>query len=128
MKYVDIHLSEGKIEYSHRVLLKLIEDIVLQVSGIDSLEKQPDESIKIETKKESLNISLYLNFTLEKRVPEVAWDVQKSLKDNFEKKTGLKVDRIDIFVQKFSSVGLNENFENLFFESSAPELKVNYAP
>jgi uncharacterized alkaline shock family protein YloU len=128
LKYVDIHLSEGKIEYSHRVLLKLIEDIVLQVSGIDSLEKQPDESIKIETKKESLNISLYLNFTLEKRVPEVAWDVQKSLKDNFEKKTGLKVDRIDIFVQKFSSVGLNENFENLFFESSAPELKVNYAP
>ncbi|HOT04850.1 MAG TPA: Asp23/Gls24 family envelope stress response protein [Atribacter sp.] len=128
MKYVDIHLSEGKIEYSHRVLLKLIEDIVLQVSGIDSLEKQPDESIKIETKKESLNISLYLNFTLEKRVPEVAWDVQKSLKDNFEKKTGLKVDRIDIFVQKFSSVGLNENFENLFSESSAPELKVNYAP
>lgn len=128
MKYVDIHLSEGKIEYSHRVLLKLIEDIVLQVSGIDSLEKQPDESIKIETKKESLNISLYLNFTLEKRVPEVAWDAQKSLKDNFEKKTGLKVDRIDIFVQKFSSVGLNENFENLFFESSAPELKVNYAP
>ena len=128
MKYVDIHLSEGKIEYSHRVLLKLIEDIVLQVSGIDSLEKQPDESIKIETTKESLNISLYLNFTLEKRVPEVAWDVQKSLKDNFEKKTGLKVDRIDIFVQKFSSVGLNENFENLFFESSAPELKVNYAP
>jgi uncharacterized alkaline shock family protein YloU len=88
LKYVDIHLSEGKIEYSHRVLLKLIEDIVLQVSGIDSLEKQPDESIKIETKKESLNISLYLNFTLEKRVPEVAWDVQKSLKDNFEKKTG----------------------------------------
>lgn len=128
MKYVDIHLSEGKIEYSHRVLLKLIEDIVLQVSGIDSLEKQPDESIKIETKKESLNISLYLNFTLEKRVPEVAWDAQKSLKDNFEKKTGLKVDRIDIFVQKFSSVGLNENFENLFSESSAPELKVNYAP
>jgi uncharacterized alkaline shock family protein YloU len=128
LKYVDIHLSEGKIEYSHRVLLKLIEDIVLQVSGIDSLEKQPDESIKIETKKESLNISLYLNFTLEKRVPEVAWDVQKSLKDNFEKKTGLKVDRIDIFVQKFSSVGLNENFENLFSESSAPELKVNYAP
>jgi uncharacterized alkaline shock family protein YloU len=128
LKYVDIHLSEGKIEYSHRVLLKLIEDIVLQVSGIDSLEKQPDESIKIETKKESLNISLYLNFTLEKRVPEVAWDAQKSLKDNFEKKTGLKVDRIDIFVQKFSSVGLNENFENLFSESSAPELKVNYAP
>ena len=128
MKYVDIHLSEGKIEYSHRVLLKLIEDIVLQVSGIDSLEKQPDESIKIETKKESLNISLYLNFTLEKRVPEVAWDVQKSLKDNFEKKTGLKVDRIDIFVQGFSSVGLNENFENLFSESSNSGLKVNHAP
>ncbi|HCU22684.1 MAG TPA: hypothetical protein DF698_07365 [Candidatus Atribacteria bacterium] len=128
MKYVDIHLSEGKIEYSLRVLVKLIEDIVRQVSGVDSLEKQSDESIKIETKKESLNISLYLNFTLEKRVPEVAWDVQKSLKDNFEKKTGLRVDRIDIFVQGFSSVGLNENFENLFSESSNSGLKVNHAP
>ncbi|HAX98390.1 MAG TPA: hypothetical protein DCY12_05770 [Candidatus Atribacteria bacterium] len=92
------------------------------------MEKQSDESIKIETKKESLNISLYLNFTLEKRVPEVAWDVQKSLKDNFEKKTGLRVDRIDIFVQGFSSVGLNENFENLFSESSNSGLKVNHAP
>jgi len=128
LKYVDIHLSEGKIEYSLRVLVKLIEDIVRQVSGVDSLEKQSDESIKIETKKESLNISLYLNFTLEKRVPEVAWDVQKSLKDNFEKKTGLRVDRIDIFVQGFSSVGLNENFENLFSESSNSGLKVNHAP
>ena len=128
MKYVDIYLSEGKIEYSLRVLVKLIEDIVRQVSGVDSLEKQSDESIKIETKKESLNISLYLIFTLEKRVPEVAWDVQKSLKDNFEKKTGLRVDRIDIFVQGFSSVGLNENFENLFSESSNSGLKVNHAP
>lgn len=128
MKYVDIYLSEGKIEYSHRVLVKLIENIIRQVSGVDSLEKQSDESIKIETKKESLNISLYLIFTLEKRVPEVAWDVQKSLKDNFEKKTGLRVDRIDIFVQGFSSVGLNENFENLFSESSNSGLKVNHAP
>ncbi|NLJ39392.1 MAG: Asp23/Gls24 family envelope stress response protein [Candidatus Atribacteria bacterium] len=128
MKYVDIHLPEGKIEYSYRVLVKLIEDIILRVAGIDSLEKQPDESIKIEAKKESLNISLYLIFTLEKRVPEVAWDAQKNLKDIFEKKTGLKVDRIDIFVQGFSSVGLNENFENLFPELSLSELKVNHAP
>lgn len=128
MKYVDIHLPEGKIEYSYRVLVKLIEDIILRVAGIDSLEKQPDESIKIEAKKESLNISLYLIFTLEKRVPEVAWDAQKNLKDIFEKKTGLKVDRIDIFVQGFSSVGLNENFENLFSESSNSGLKVNHAP
>ncbi len=128
MKYVDIHLLEGKIEYSYRVLVKLIEDIILRVAGIDSLEKQPDESIKIEAKKESLNISLYLIFTLEKRVPEVAWDAQKNLKDIFEKKTGLKVDRIDIFVQGFSSVGLNENFENLFPELSLSELKVNHAP
>lgn len=128
MKYVDIHLPEGKIEYSYRVLVKLIEDIILRVAGIDSLEKQPDESIKIEAKKESLNISLYLIFTLEKRVPEVAWDTQKNLKDIFEKKTGLKVDRIDIFVQGFSSVGLNENFENLFPELSISELKVNHAP
>jgi len=128
LKYVDIHLPEGKIEYSYRVLVKLIEDIILRVAGIDSLEKQPDESIKIEAKKESLNISLYLIFTLEKRVPEVAWDAQKNLKDIFEKKTGLKVDRIDIFVQGFSSVGLNENFENLFPELSLSELKVNHAP
>ncbi|NLJ49516.1 MAG: Asp23/Gls24 family envelope stress response protein [Candidatus Atribacteria bacterium] len=128
MKYIDISLLEGRVGYSHRVLVKLIEDIILRVPGIDSLEKQPDESIKIETKKESLNISLYLNFTLEKRVPEVAWDVQKNLKDIFEKKTGLKVDRIDIFVQGFSSVGLNENFENLFPELFIPELKVNHAP
>jgi len=128
LKYVDIHLTEGKIEYSHRTLLKVIEKIVLHISGVDSLEKIPEESVKIETKKESLNISLFLNFTLEKRVPEVAWDVQKILKERFEMKTGLKVDRIDIFVQGFSSIGLNENFENLPFPSSLTEMRLTHAP
>ena len=128
MKYVDLSVPEGKIEYSFRVLVKLIEKIILQVSGVDSLEKVPEESIKIEVKKESLNITLYVNFTLEKRLTEIAWDVQKILKERFEQITGLKIDRIDICVQGFSSTGLNEKFENLSFTSPTSELSASHAP
>ena len=127
MKYIEVTFPEGKIEYSLRVLVKLIEKIVLQISGVDSLDKVPEESIKIETKKKFLNISLFIRFTLEKRVPEIAWDLQKILKDQFETKTGLKIDRIDIYVQGFSSTGLNENFDNLSFPT-APELSIQNAP
>ena len=127
MKYVEILFPEGKIEYSHRVLVKLIEKIIIRIPGVDSLEKTPDESIKIDAKKDALNITLFLNFTLEKRVPEIAWEVQKILKDRFEMKTALRVDRIDIFVQGFTSIGLNENFENLFFELPTTELDTNHA-
>lgn len=127
MKYIEVSFPEGKIEYSFRVLVKLIEKIILQISGVDSLEKVPEESIKIETKKEFLNISLFVRFTLEKRVPEIAWDLQKILKDQFETKSGLKIDRIDIYVQGFSSIGLNENFDNLFFPTT-PELSMQNAP
>ena len=127
MKYIEVTFPEGKIEYSLRVLVKLIGKIVLQISGVDSLEKIPEESIKVETKKKFLNISLFVRFTLEKRVPEIAWDLQKILKDQFETKTGLKIDRIDIYVQGFSSIGLNENFDNLSFPT-APELSIQNAP
>jgi uncharacterized alkaline shock family protein YloU len=127
LKYIEVSFPEGKIEYSFRVLVKLIEKIILQISGVDSLEKVPEESIKIETKKEFLNISLFVRFTLEKRVPEIAWDLQKILKDQFETKSGLKIDRIDIYVQGFSSIGLNENFDNLFFPTT-PELSMQNAP
>jgi len=127
LKYIEVAFPEGKIEYSLRVLVKLIGKIVLQISGVDSLEKIPEESIKVETKKKFLNISLFVRFTLEKRVPEIAWDLQKILKDQFETKTGLKIDRIDICVQGFSSIGLNENFDNLSFPT-APELSIQNAP
>jgi len=127
LKYIEVTFPEGKIEYSLRVLVKLIGKIVLQISGVDSLEKIPEESIKVETKKKFLNISLFVRFTLEKRVPEIAWDLQKILKDQFETKTGLKIDRIDIYVQGFSSIGLNENFDNLSFPT-APELSIQNAP
>jgi len=127
LKYIEVTFPEGKIEYSLRVLVKLIGKIVLQISGVDSLEKIPEESIKVETKKKFLNISLFVRFTLEKRVPEIAWDLQKILKDQFETKTGLKIDRIDIYVQGFSSTGLNENFDNLSFPT-APELSIQNAP
>ncbi|MCX6089896.1 MAG: Asp23/Gls24 family envelope stress response protein [Candidatus Atribacteria bacterium] len=106
------------MSYSLRVLQKLIENIILQIPGVDSLEKNPEESIRLESKKDFVNLSLSLNLTLEKRVPEIAWDLQRELKDTLERKTGLKVDRIDIYVQSFSSVGLNENFESLPFAVS----------
>ncbi|MCX7668227.1 MAG: Asp23/Gls24 family envelope stress response protein [Atribacterota bacterium] len=103
LKGVEIASSQGKITYALRVLQKIVERTVLQHRGIESLEKNRDESIRIEARKGLITLNLFLIFNLERRAPEVAWELQRSLKEIIEKRTGIRVGQVNIYVQGFDS-------------------------
>lgn len=101
-KGAQINILEGKVNYSLKVLEKIIKQNVPKVRGVEGLDQSTDEGIRIESKKNVLSLRLYVILNLERRVPEVAWDLQKHLKDILEKKMGLRVEKIDIYVTAFS--------------------------
>jgi len=113
-KSVEVETDFGRVLLPHRLLHKLVEHIVLSVPGVEALEKSGEESIRIELRKKVISISLFVVLNLTKRVPEVSWELQKKLKEKFESQTGLRLERIDINVQKFSALGLDDNISPVF--------------
>lgn len=113
-KSVEVETDFGRVLLPHRLLHKLVEHIVLSVPGVEALEKSSEESIRIELRKKVISISLFVVLNLTKRVPEVSWELQKKLKEKFESQTGLRLERIDINVQKFSALGLDDNISPVF--------------
>lgn len=103
LRGVEIDSPQGKVTYALRVLQKIVERAVLQHRGIESLEKDRDESIRIEARKGLITLNLFLVFSLERRVPEVAWELQRNLKETVEKQTGIRVGQINVYVQGFDS-------------------------
>ncbi|HOQ67348.1 MAG TPA: Asp23/Gls24 family envelope stress response protein [Candidatus Atribacteria bacterium] len=95
-------MPEGQIFYSFRTLQALIDQVIQSFPGVESWEKKREESLRIETKKGAISLQLFLILNLKKKVPETAWELQKELKETLEKKTGLRVDRVDIYVQGFA--------------------------
>ncbi len=108
-KYVEVETDLGMVILPHRLLHQLVEHIILSVPGVEALEKSSEESVRIEFRKKVIYISLYVVLNLTKRVPEVSWELQKKLKEKFESQTGLRLERIDINVQEFSALGLNDD-------------------
>ena len=95
-------MPEGQIFYPSKTLQALVEQVVQGFPGVESWEKNREESLRMEAKKGVISLQLFLVLNLKKRVPETAWELQKELKERLEKKTGLRVDRTDIYVQGFA--------------------------
>ncbi len=53
-----------------------------------------------------VSLNLFLIFTLERRVPETAWEVQKRVKEKIEKEMFLKAEHINVYVQAFETGGV----------------------
>lgn len=95
-------MPEGQIFYSFKALRTLIDEVIQGFPGVESWERRREESLRIEAKRGIVSLQLFLILDLTKKVPETAWELQKELKEMLEKKTGLRVDRIDIYVQGFA--------------------------
>lgn len=103
LKGCEVVLEEGKILYSFRTLRKIVERLVWTVEGVGSFEKSQKESIRIDAHKDLLSLNLFLVFTLERRVPETAWELQRKIKETIERDTLLKIEQINIYVQGFET-------------------------
>jgi uncharacterized alkaline shock family protein YloU len=73
------------------------------------LGKKSGRKLASGSKERNYLSSIVSSLNLKKRVPEIAWELQKELKEKLEKKTGLRVDRIDIYVQGFAIPRKNGN-------------------
>lgn len=101
MRYCEVVLEGGKVLYSPRVIQRIVERLIKGVPGIGSLEKSKGEGIRLDGRKDVVSLNVFLILTLERRVPETAWELQKKVKEKIERELSLKVEQVNIYVQGF---------------------------
>ena len=79
-------------------------------------KKNPTKGIKVEIKETSVVIDLYIIVEFGIRIPELAWEIQESVKSNVETMTGLLVEKVNVHIDGIS-------FKK--FESEAKEVSVD---
>ncbi|MGQ9622613.1 MAG: Asp23/Gls24 family envelope stress response protein [Candidatus Caldatribacteriaceae bacterium] len=103
MRYCEVALDGGKVLYSPRVVQRIVESLIKDVPGVGSLEKGKGESIRLDGRKDIVSLNIFLILTLERRVPETAWELQKRVKEKIERELLLRVEQINIYVQGFQT-------------------------
>lgn len=68
---------------------------IAEVLGIRNLSK----GIRVETKEDKVYINIYIIAEFGARIPEVAWNIQETVKKTVERMTGMKVMEANIHVQ-----------------------------
>ncbi|SCG83311.1 putative protein yqhY [Proteiniborus sp. DW1] len=61
--------------------------------------KNFSKGVKVEVKEKEVSISLYIIVEYGAKIPEVAWEVQESVKNTVETMTGLNVVEVNINIQ-----------------------------
>ncbi len=68
---------------------------IAEVLGIKNLSK----GIRVETRDDKVYINIYIIAEFGARIPEVAWNIQETVKKAVERMTGMKVAEANIHVQ-----------------------------
>lgn len=103
MKYCEVALDGGKVLYSPRVIQRIVEHLIKDVPGVSSLERSKGEGVRLDGRKDVVSLNVFLILTLERRVPETAWELQKRVKEKIERELFLRVEQINIYVQGFQT-------------------------
>ena len=84
----------------YRFLTVLVKIILYPLYRIKILGKENIvRGIALTREEEGLGIDIYLNVEFGARIPDLAWEVQSSVKEAVESVTGLAVQRVNIHVQ-----------------------------
>lgn len=67
-------------------------------------KKSPSKGVKVEMKEDGVLIDLYIVVDYGVKIPEIAWEIQESVKNNVETMTGLEVEKVNIHVEGVSFV------------------------
>lgn len=75
-------------------------------------KKNPNKGVKVDMTETNASVDLYIAVKYGVRIPELAWEVQESVKNNIESMTGLVVDKVNIHIEgvKFEDEALDEDF------------------
>ena len=72
-------------------------------------KRNQNKGVKVDMTETNASVDLYIIVKYGVRIPELAWEIQESVKNNIESMTGLTVDKVNIHIE-----GVN-------FEGDAPE-------
>lgn len=65
-------------------------------------KKSPSKGVKVDMTGETVTIDLYIVVEYGVRIPELAWEIQESVKNNVETMTGLDVRNVNIHIEGVS--------------------------
>ncbi|MDO5397085.1 MAG: Asp23/Gls24 family envelope stress response protein [bacterium] len=75
-------------------------------------KKNQTKGVKVEMGEDAVTIDLYIVVKYGIKIPELAWEVQESVKNNVETMTGLNVEKVNIHI------------EGVSFERDVPETEI----
>lgn len=112
--------TEGRTLPSELGTVKIADEVVSIIAGLAATEvegvasmsggltggisevlgrKSFSKGVKVEVGAEEAKIDIFLTVKYGERIPDVAWDIQESVKKAIEKMTGLTVSSVNIHVQ-----------------------------
>lgn len=116
---IDLPLENEKSD-----TVKISPDVVATIAGVATTEingvagmcntfagglaeklgakKSPTKGIKVEIKEKSVVIDLYIIVEFGIRIPELAWEIQESVKNSVETMTGLLVEKVNVHIDGIS--------------------------
>ena len=125
-------ITAGEVEEIGNI--KICVDVVSTIAGIAASEikgvagmyssfangiaekfgakKNQTKGVKVEMEDDAVSIDLYIVVKYGIKIPELAWEIQESVKNNVETMTGLNVEKVNIHI------------EGVSFEKEAPETEI----
>lgn len=96
---VNLNLADVKgVIGSRKTIVKEITDMLRGNTNKDELDKS-SRNIKVEIKGNKPSINLYVVIKYGVRIPDIAWDIQSSIKKDLAKKLNSDIDEINVHVQ-----------------------------
>lgn len=117
-------IVEVPLENEKSDTIKISPDVVATIAGVATTEikgvagmfssfagglaeklgakKSPTKGIKVEIKEKSVLIDLYIVVEFGIRIPELAWEIQESVKNSVETMTGLLVEKVNVHIDGIS--------------------------
>lgn len=102
----------GNVKISVDVVARIASIAASEIEGVSSMyqsfvdgvaqklgKKNASQGVKVEIVDEIANIDLYLVVEYGVKIPELAWNVQESVKANVESMTGLNVAAVNIHIE-----------------------------
>ncbi len=108
--------SVGNIEIAPEVVSTIVGITTGEIEGVAgmhtslaggivdmlSVKKNPGKGVKVDIRDKNTVIDLYIIVEYGVRIPELAWEIQESVKSNVETMTGLNVEKVNIHIEGVS--------------------------
>ena len=112
--YGSIHISEEAVATIVRMAADQVEGIAhaphSMASGFTEKlgKKNPAKGVKVELEENSAKIALYIYVDYGVKIPKLAMELQKEIRQSVQMMTGLQVKEVNIYVQGISFEKENE--------------------